>query len=330
MATTASAQFVTWDNSTGTGIWSTAGGTNANLNWYGDTNPADTATAVFNGNYVSSDQFVNSQNANKTIGSINFAGPYSYTVTSTDASTRRITFQASNNLSTITVLSGATSTASHTLDLDIVLKNTLNIENQVSGTTLDLLGRVDSNAKLIWVGGTGDVHFGDTIAGGGVFTKAGSGLTTFDSSVTVSTFNITGGSILLDSASITGSTMRVTANSIIDFGTSGASTLNFGNLIVDAGVTLTLVNWTDAVDFFYETNSPTMGTNSQIVFSGIGQGGWVSLSQQIRPVPEPATYGAIFTALILGAYMIYRTQQSRQAKLAVAKTNKRVPVSIER
>jgi MYXO-CTERM domain-containing protein len=63
---------------------------------------------------------------------------------------------------------------------------------------------------------------------------------------------------------------------------------------VNSGVTLTIANWTDAVDYFYSINNPGSGNLGRIVFNGFtgADTKWLSYDNQITPVPEPATYGA--------------------------------------
>ena len=92
------------------------------------------------------------------------------------------------------------------------------------------------------------------------------------------------------------------APSILDFGTTGSSTLNVLNsLSISSGVTLTIANWTDAVDFFYSTNNPGATNLGRIVFSGFTgpDTKWLPFDHQITPVPEPAHYGAVFVGALL-------------------------------
>ena len=115
-----------------------------------------------------------------------------------------------------------------------------------------------------------------------------------------------GGTLLLSGYNLTVATLHITGNSTIDFA-GGNSILSVTNFIIDAGVTLTVANWTSAVDYFYAANWSGASFNvsgsapmNQVSFSGYNanQTHWDSSGlHQITPVPEPATYGA----LLLGA-----------------------------
>ena len=70
------------------------------------------------------------------------------------------------------------------------------------------------------------------------------------------TLVLSGGTLNLGGFTSTFGSLTVTANSILDFGTSGSSILNLTSLMVNSGVTLTIANWTDAVDYFYSLTNP--------------------------------------------------------------------------
>lgn len=297
---TALGQAVLWDNGAGTGVWSNSSGSNANLNWAGDVNPSNSATVLLDDTYVSSAQTIDSRNQNKALSALYFAGQYSYFVGSTQSTTRRLTFSSSAGSSTLALQSTATSTANQTLDLDVSLGSGLSVQNNAAtGAKLIVSGTVSGNGNNLSVSGVGDVTFSGGVSGVGTLTKLDGGVLTFSSSASVTNLTLSGGTVLLDATSLTATTMRVTADSILDFGTGAGSTLNLSNLIIDAGVKLTVANWTDAVDYFYATNQPTSGTLSQIVFSSNSPAGWRSLDRQVRPVPEPATYGFILLGSIV-------------------------------
>ena len=157
----------------------------------------------------------------------------------------------------------------------------------------------------------------------------------------------------LNNATINVGTLNITGNTILDFGNSGASILNATNIYIATGVTLTVLNWDSEVDFLYATsNFATIGgtpaatpnatgtgssfnpedqvyfpgtnsttgalttwTGSNYYYGTYASGGYgVFQNKQIRPVPEPSTYGAIFlgAALALFGYSRYR-QQHRPA-----------------
>ncbi|HVA92417.1 MAG TPA: hypothetical protein VNL71_21550, partial [Chloroflexota bacterium] len=75
---------------------------------------------------------------------------------------------------------------------------------------------------------------------------------------------------------------------------------------VDAGMTLTVANWANTVDYFYSLMDPGAASLGRIAFTGLpGTGGsWQSFDAQIVPVPEPPVYGAglMLIALALAAW----------------------------
>ena len=115
--------------------------------------------------------------------------------------------------------------------------------------------------------------------------------------------------------------LLVTGNAIIDFGAS-ASILNSTNFTLSAGASLTVLDWTNEVDYFYSQNwtGATLGTRgqgseTQAAFNGYSSSstGWLSYDNEISPAPEPATYGAILGALSLAAVGFRRLRRRRAA-----------------
>lgn len=188
-----------------------------------------------------------------------------------------------------------------------------NLNNQTE--TLNLIagtGAIDlgSSGKLsIGVNG-GSSTFGGSITGAGTLEKLGSGSLTFNSSINFSgTLLLSGGTLALNGYNLTVGTLHITGNTILDFGNSAASILNATTFIIDAGVTLTINNWVNSVDYFYAQNwsgatANTSGSSpmNQITFSGYSNNNtsWQSYDNQVTPltpVPEPATYGALLMAV---------------------------------
>jgi hypothetical protein len=129
------------------------------------------------------------------------------------------------------------------------------------------------------------------------------------------TVTLGGGTLRLSNTSYTFGTLNVTANSIIDF--AGNTTLNLTNLSINAGVTLTIQNWQNTLDFLYTTNfsgatldSRGTGSASQVVFTGYTGSDtlWQSYDYQVTPVPEPAAYGALLTGGLL-AFAAWRRRR---------------------
>ncbi len=219
-----------------------------------------------------------------------------------------------------------------------------NVNNQ--SETINLIagnGTLDlgtTGTLAIGVNG-GNSTFGGTIAGTGTLQKLAGGTLTFNSNINfagtlllsggttlintstlnVGTILLAGGTLALNGNTLTVTTLRITGNSILDFGNSTASVLNATNFIIDAGITLSVTNWANTVDYFYAQNwsGATLGASgstpaNQITFSGYSNNNtsWLSYDRQISPVtpvPEPATYGAVFVALA-AAVVYWRKRQA--------------------
>jgi hypothetical protein len=106
-------------------------------------------------------------------------------------------------------------------------------------------------------------------------------------------FQLGGGTLLLAGYNLTVGTLHITGNSTIDFA-GGNSTLTASNFLLDAGVTLTIANWTAAADHFYATNWTGAAFNvsnvdpvNRVGFSGYAasQTHWDSFDSQVTPVP---------------------------------------------
>ncbi len=130
------------------------------------------------------------------------------------------------------------------------------------------------------------------------------------------TFDLANAKLSLAGFNLTVGTLEITGNSVIDFGGStSASILSATNVTLDAGATLTVDNWNDTKEYFYSANAPTALALSNISWGAPYAGDttkWLSYADgpgpghQITPVPEPATYGAIFTAAALGLFFWFR------------------------
>jgi hypothetical protein len=100
---------------------------------------------------------------------------------------------------------------------------------------------------------------------------------------------------------------------------------------MDAGSTLTINGWNDEKEYFYATNftgalpNATGGPpENQIYFTGPYSDTtgtttkWLSWGQhEITPVPEPATYGALFTAATLGLFFWFRSKANARRPVPV-------------
>ncbi len=179
--------------------------------------------------------------------------------------------------------------------------------NKIAGT-----GQIDlGTGGYLGVGiNSGSSIFGGTLSGTGTLEKLGNGTLTLNGNISDSnaTLKLSGGTLQLNGINLTLDTLNVTANSIIDFAGT-ASTLNLTNLAIAAGVTLTILNWQAAVDFFASANwtgaiHDATGSSpmNQIVFSGFSGSDtrWKSGTNEITPfVPEPTTYGAFLMGFLM-------------------------------
>lgn len=177
---------------------------------------------------------------------------------------------------------------------------------------------------------SGSSTFGGSITGSGTLEKTGGGTLTFDTSINFNsgTLTLSGGTLALNGNSLTVGTLNITGNTVLDFGNSSASILNANTFAIANGVTVTITNWVGSIDYFYAQNwtGATLGTSggtttSQVVFTGYtgGQTNWQNYDNQITPiaspVPEPSTYGAIFTAAALAFAFLRRRRSTLAARV---------------
>ncbi len=195
--------------------------------------------------------------------------------------------------------------------------NQLVLDGGTLATTANFALNANRSTTVSAGGGTVNVATGTTLTfnasltGAGTFTKSGAGTFMVGSNNIDLTgeFALSAGTLALNGFDFNVGTLHITGNSVIDFGNSSASFLTAANLIIDAGVTLTINNWVDLVDYFNITNNPGSQGNpplNQITFTGGSWSNndtkWISYDHQITPAPEPATYGAMlagFSTLLL-------------------------------
>lgn len=229
-----------------------------------------------------------------------------------------------------------------TVGLDSGTQSILNTSaiDSALGTTLKIgsAGKVIAN----YAGGNTNMFgaIDEISAAGGTFEKTGAGTLTFNTSFNFAgNLILSGGTTLAlaSSANVTFGNIYITQNMTIDFGSGTSTILSSANLFITAGVQITVINWVNngaggSDDIWYATNgfnnftgtpaSPTVGTSAvldavntapenQITFSGIAPAAntsWVSVQggqyydHEIRPIPEPSTYGAIFFGGCLGLF----------------------------
>ena len=195
--------------------------------------------------------------------------------------------------------------------------------------------------------------FSGTLTGGSssILSKAGSGTLTINSNVNAvagdfaGTLNLTGGGLAFNVSNAFTGTVNVSAGTTLklsdatlsianlNFIGAGTITLDFSgttstlsatNLDIASGVTINIINWSLATDFFFATNwigatadlfnNGNIAPMNQAVFTGYtaSQTGWDSYDDRIRPnVPEPTTYGALLLAAMGALLGLRRFRQTR-------------------
>jgi autotransporter-associated beta strand protein len=226
----------------------------------------------------------------------------------------------------------------------------LNTAEFSSATSTTLL--IASNGTVNAVYGSGNTNFNGVIdaASAGAFTATSTGTTssglTFGASFTATglTLNLGGSSkggsdlskyfrLELSGVTIGVGTLHITGDTILDFNGASSTFLSSNYLTIDAGVNIIVEGWISAANGVWrainEVNSGTLsGPNdqvggtplSQISFTGYSgmQTTWVFgnhdgwFDREIRPTPEPSTYGAIMIGAAL-AFIGYRRFVRRKA-----------------
>ena len=284
LATGASAAIVYWDQNgsitgagtTPTGTWDT---TNSNKVWNsnsgGTTNPAK---------WTSGNDAVFSAGSDAT-------GSYTVTVSGT------------MNASSITIEDGTPTFTSGTVDFN--------------DATPDLI--INSSRTLIFNSALISTSTGGLNLSGGGTLSLGS-TTSLSGTLNLGVSGTAGTTLSLNGISLTLGTLNVTANSTIDF--TGTSSLNLTTLTIASGVTLTITNWQNAADTFVTANWAGVTQNTingsitnQVSFTGFPatSTGWESGTNQVRPMPEPATYGALLLGLTGGLLGWRRWRKQRAA-----------------
>jgi len=259
-------------------------------------------------------------------GSSTYTGPTNITGgTLTLAANERL-----SNSTAVTVGAGAT----------FDLNNKVETIGSIAGNGSILIG----TGQLIAGGTNANTSFGGTITGSGAgnLTKTGTGTLTITSNLgyngglsvaggtlQFNTNNTLGGELTLGAgttlrltdASLNVSSLRITGNTTIDFA-GATSLLNVTNLTIDPGVTVTVANWQNAADFFFAQNFAGAVQNvrglaplDQIVFTPNPGSStiWLPYNNQITPVPEPSTYGALLLGAGLAVFGWRRWRQRRVA-----------------
>ncbi|HVU23864.1 MAG TPA: autotransporter-associated beta strand repeat-containing protein, partial [Opitutus sp.] len=263
-----------------------------------------------------------------TVNTVNYISQLTNTNAATNAAGGVVSLAGNGTQTASSIATLVVNTASHDYfggslsGGGLLLKDgagTLTFTSAANNSTFNFAGTVE----LAATGGTLEFKGG-----------SGSGTTSTDA-LTIGTLKLDGGTLALTNAYINVGTLLITGDTVIDFGTGGASILNATNIYVAAGVTVTIRNWTSEYDFLFAKNTGyatsggfrltdangTLATfnaigstpESQIWFEGDPQSPdgshttWINdqhnswqdryTDWEIRPIPEPSTYGA----LLLGA-----------------------------
>lgn len=291
-------------------------------------------TTAQNGNVVISGAITNGTGVLTKDGSGNLTFARSSGVTGTVGATHL-------NAGTITVgLDSGTQSLLNTGAIDSALGTTLKIgsagrvvADYASGNT-NMFGTID-----------------EVSAAGGSFEKTGAGTLTFNTSFNFAgNLILSGGTLALaNGANVTFGNIYITQNMTIDFGSGTSTILSSANLFIAAGVQVSVINWVNngaggSDDIWYATNAfnnytgtpatPTVGTSAvldatntapenQITFTGVAppaNTSWVTTQggqyydHEIRPIPEPSTYGALFFGGCLGLFGWRRYRRSLAAR----------------
>jgi autotransporter-associated beta strand protein len=212
--------------------------------------------------------------------------------------------------------------------------------NEGGATTIGSNITINGSTALNFANAGTSVTFNGQLTAGtgntGILTLNGSGTTGITLGAAQNfggKLDLNGGTLSLAGFNATLGTLEISGNSTIDFA-GGASILSATNVIMDTGATLTINNWVDEQDYFYATNfyngsgqlaslNAMGGTpEDQIIFTGFSSNNgastkWLSWDHEITPVPEPATYGAIFTGACLGLFLLYRLPRRKPVVVKV-------------
>lgn len=198
-------------------------------------------------------------------------------------------FQSAVNASSLTVSGSGTTTLGGTGN------------NNISSTTV-------SGGTLLLDKDSGTALTGNITVTAGTLEFGGDNQTTAWTNLTLGS-----GAILeLNDTDQSISTLTITGDTILDFA-GGGSTLNVANLYLSDDAVLTIINWSNAVDVFTAHVDPGSSTLGQVIFEGSGGSSWNSIDGSITPgpvVPEPSTYGLIFSGLTLALFVWRQRRRS--------------------
>ena len=164
--------------------------------------------------------------------------------------------------------------------------------------------------------GAGDSTFAGVFTGAGEIIIGAGAILTLGMDFNNASLNIRldGGTLRLNGSDISIGTLNVTGNSVIDFSAGSDSALQIASLAFGStSLELAVQNWTDAADYFYSAAGYAQGSAplDQVRFQGWGAADtkWQAYDNQITPVPEPSTYGALLVGGLLAAGWWWRRRR---------------------
>jgi len=300
---------------------------------------ANTLTLGGNGNIAQSGVISGTGGLTKDgAGTLTLNGANTYSgATTVSAGTLRLGGnERINNGSAVTIASGATfdvngftETVGSIAGLGDILIGGGGLTAGGNNTSTTFSGNMDGPGTFTKTG-TGTLTIGSDLSfGGNLALNAGTLQFDVDNAFT-GTVTMSGGTLrLADSADLSIGTLNITGNTVIDFAGS-ANILNVTNLTISAGVTLTIRNWQNATDYFFADNwagavYDTTGAApmNRIVFDtngsdpttyNSGHTKWQGYDEQITPVPEPSTYGAMLLGAGLAVFGLRRWRRNRTTR----------------
>ncbi len=237
--------------------------------------------------------------------STTFSGVISGTGGLTKAGSGNLTLAGANTYTGGTTVNagtlslGASERIANGAPVSVAAGATLNL-NGYTQTVGSLTGagtlRLASGTLIVGSGNVSSTFSGSFAAGDtGVLEKSGSGTLTFGTGINLASGGLVlnGGTLDLGGFTSSFNSLTVTGNSTLDF--SGASILNLNSLTVNSGVTLTVSNWAETVDYFYSLLNPGSTNLGRIVFVGFpaGSANWQAWDREVTPVPEPTAEGVL-------------------------------------
>ena len=221
--------------------------------------------------------------------------------------------------------------------LSLTASNVLNNTSALSiaaGANVNLVGSVAQQVGALTGAGTfnfgtagsltlasGAGTFSGSLLGAGTLILGAGSSFTLGADLSDAGLNLilAGGTLNLNGHTSTFGNLNVTGNSVIDFGSSSASILSIAGLTASAGTILSVNNWTNLSDYFYSSTNPgSQGSApmNQVVFNGFsGSDTRYMYGDEIKPVPEPAQYGAALLLLTTASLAWRRRRRSQDRQL---------------